>query len=205
MLIEGWQCKKIGKTIPYNATKEGILLYSIIFSGISSPTRCRAQLAAVHNRTARKSVPPSSHPGTVAPWPDLSFADALKVVETLGYNTVLFSPFQARSDQLEKLQGHFSRWNEADRPRSSATRHSGGDASRVFPYRFHSIAYKHNFHGEPAPGASALKDLLRAQVAALLLRQREVIDRATFMDDFVVERLSDVAARRKGFLARLGA
>ena len=124
----------------------------------------------------------------------------------LGFDSVHFSPFLTKATRLAPetaLRGHFSRQDETARRRSRATRVTGG-RERVFPYRFHSLVLGADFGQEPAAATATTWSAMRRGLAAVMHGPGTGIDRKTFLDDYLVERLSDVAARQPEFLARLG-
>lgn len=150
------------------------------------------------------------HEGEVvlSPWPELSVPVALAMVSALGYGSVRFSPFlTAEREPVSRLpaRGQFSRVSETARARTVALCIGASRESRIFPYCFPSIVYDADFAMEPKQQGRTFKATVRQAITSISAGPGEEVNPASFYEDFLAERLSDVAARRAGFLARLGA
>ncbi len=137
-----------------------------------------------------------------SPWEGKDLRSALSIVEAAGAEAVLLSTLDMASARASSLQPGtpepfaFAPFAESyARPRIWRRRPPDGNGAPldVFPYAFHCRSYG---------GAGVVRSVLQ-RVASLVTWQDNQTYGDGFYADYLVERLSDVAATRAQFLARV--
>lgn len=138
-----------------------------------------------------------------SPWDDLNLRSAFAAIEATGAEAVAFSVLEmakARASSRPTLNPEpFVFASEADSYARIRAWRQGKETGSFFaglkrwPYTLHCRSY----------GGAGLSRSLRQQLGSWLAWQEPAHYVAGFHADYLVERLSDVAATRKQFLARL--
>lgn len=148
----------------------------------------------------------------LSPWADLDLDAALAVVSATGAGRVTLSPFLTSTAAIGgrgSLRGAFSGLPETELRRSTLARAAPVEVGRAepaggaFAYRFPSIVAGADLSREPRRAAGSLKQAIRARIAAAFDGPGEEVEPATLREDHLAEAISDVAARRAAFLARV--